>query len=167
MKLTSAEANKVINKLNDERDALLCMEQDNRTFVAATIENVEEARPEYSYEATRDRLAAIDEKVRKIKHTLNLFNVSQELPGFGMTIDQALICIPQLTARKRRLAVMRSIPKKQRNMSSRSTNLIEYSYANYDVTLAEADYNDVADRLARLQNALDLINSTVKIDFDI
>ena len=167
MKLTSAEANKVINKLNDERDALLRMEQENRTFVAATVEDIEEARPEYSYEETRDRLAEIDEKVRKIKHTLNLFNVSQELPGFGMTIDQALICIPQLTAKKRKLAAMRSIPKKQRNMSTRSTNLLEYSYANFDVALAEADYNAAADRLARLQNALDLINSTVKIDFDL
>lgn len=167
MKLTSAEANKLLHKLNDERDNLIVMEQQNKTFVAATVENIEEARPDYSYENTRDRIASIDKDVRTIKHALNVFNATQELPGFGMTIDQALIYIPQLNSTKRKLNSMRSVPKKQRNSNTRSANLIEYTYTNYDVEQAEADYVAVSDELSRLQNALDLVNSTVKLDIEL
>ena len=167
MKLTSAEANKMLNKLNADRDALLEMERQSQIFTAATVENVEDARPEYSYEDTREKVVALDEKVRQIKHALNLFNVSQELPGFSMTIDQALVYIPQLTQRVRRLSAMRLIPKKIRNTASRSANLIEYDYANFDPERAEADYKEAADTLARLQNALDLVNSTVNLEIEL
>lgn len=166
MKMTSAEANKLLHKLNDERDALLNMDAQNRTFTAATVENVEEARPEYSYEETNQRLIALDEQIRRIKHALNSFNLTQVLPGLGITIDQALIYIPQLNSRKRRLAVMRSIPKKQRSMSG-GASLIEYTYANYDVDKAEADYTAVTDELFKLQNTLDLVNSTVQLDIEL
>ncbi len=164
MKLTSAEASKLLRKLNDEREALLEMERQSSTFVAATVENLEDARPAYSYEDTRKRLDALDAEVRRIKHALNRFNVSRELPGLGMTVDQALIYIPQLTQKKRLLAALRSVPPKQRNGSTRSSNLIEYTYANFDVARAEADFSAVSDELARVQNALDLVNSTVQFE---
>ena len=84
-----------------------------------------------------------------------------------MTIDQILIYIPQLTERKRKLADMRSKAKKQRVTDYRSNNLIEYSYANYDVSKAAADYQAVTDELSKVQNALDLVNSTVRFDVNI
>ena len=40
MKLTSAEAGKLLRKLNDERDALLEKESLSRVFVAATVEDL-------------------------------------------------------------------------------------------------------------------------------
>ena len=45
MKLTSAEANKLLRKLNDDHNALEMMEANSRTFVAATTEKLEDARP--------------------------------------------------------------------------------------------------------------------------
>ena len=166
MKLTSAEANKLLRKLNDDHDALKQMEAESRIFVAATTENLEDARPDYDYEATQRSLAALEIRIRKLKHTINLFNVSQTIDESGMTIDQALIAIPQLSDRKRKLSVMRAAQKKKRNESIRSTNLIEYTYANYDVEQAEQDYQTTIAELARIQNALDLVNSTVQFEID-
>ena len=166
MKLTSAEANKLLRKLNDDHDALKQMEAESRIFVAATTEDLEDARPDYDYEATQRSLAELELQIRKLKHTINLFNVSQTIDESGMTIDQALIAIPQLSDRKRKLSVMRAAQKKKRNESVRSTNLIEYTYANYDVEQAEQDYQTTIAELARIQNALDLVNSTVQFEID-
>ena len=167
MKLTSAEANKLLRKLNDERSAMIEKELLNRTFVAATVENVLDARPAYSYTETQETLAALDMQIRRLKHALNRFNLTEELPGIGMTVDQALIYIPQLSERKRRLSAMRLIPEKQRNNVPHTGSLIEYTYANFDPAQADADYTATADELARVQNALDLVNSTVQFDVEL
>ena len=167
MKLTPAEANKLLRRLNDDREKLLELERQSCTFVAATVENLEDARPAYSYDDTRRALREIDGQVRRLKHALNRFNVSQLLPGLDMTIDQALVYIPQLTQRKRVLAGMRTIPEKQRNVSARSANLIEYTYANFDPARVEADYAEAAEELARVQNALDLVSSTAQMEIDL
>lgn len=167
MKLTSAEANKLLRKLHDDHDALKRMEAESRIFVAATTEKLEDARPEYDYSAVQQKLADLEEKIRRLKHAINLFNVSQPIDDSGMTIDQALVYIPQLSDRKRKLADMRSVQKKSRNTNTRGTNLIEYTYANYDIEQAELDYQKANNELARVQNALDLVNSTVQFEIDI
>ena len=167
MKLTSAEANKLLRKLKDDHAALKQMEAESRIFVAATTENLEDARPDYDYEAVQRSLAELETRIRKLKHGINAFNISQTIDESGMTIDQALVYIPQLSDRRRKLAVMRAAQKKKRNESNRSTNLIEYTYANYDVEQAERDYQAANAELARVQNALDLVNSTVPFEVDV
>ena len=164
MKLTSAEANKLLRKLHDDHNALLQRETDARVFVAATTEKLEDARPEYDYASTQEQLAELESRIRTIKHAINRFNLSQTIDESGMTIDQALVYIPQLSERKRKLALMRGAQKKKRNENTRSTNLIEYTYANYDIEQAERDYQTVNQELARVQNALDLVNSTVPFE---
>jgi len=166
MKLTSAEANKLLRKLKDDHSALLEREWEGRLFIAATTEKLEDARPDYDYKETQETLAVLETKIRKIKHAINLFNVSQPIDGSGMTIDEALVYIPQLSERKRKLATMRTAQKKSRNANTKSTNLIEYTYANYDIEQAEQDFQAVSEELARVQNALDLINSTVQFEID-
>lgn len=166
MKLTSAEANKLLRKLHDDHDALKGREAESRIFVAATTEKLEDAQPDYDYDAVQQKLAELEEKTRRLKHAINLFNVSQPIDDSGMTIDQALVYIPQLSERKRKLSVMRAAQKKKRNDNVRGSNLIEYTYANYDVEQAERDYQATGNELARVQNALDLVNSTVQFEFD-
>ena len=167
--ITSAMAAKQLRKLNDQRDALLAVEKKARTFTAAIQEDTESARPAYDYKATQDALTEIEAKIRKLKHTLNCFNSTYVIPGFEMTIDQMLIYIPQLTARKKKLDGMRSRLPKERARESlvRGNNIIEYSYANYDISQAESDYDAVSDELARAQNALDTANATVMFEADI
>ncbi len=162
MKYTSSEANKLLRKLNEKRDALLAKEQKSSTFLAAMGEDPESVRPEYDYFSTQKELDALDFKIRTVKHAINVFNLEHMVPGFDMTIDQMLVYIPQLTAKKQKLAQMKNrLPKqRERDAYSRSSHIIDYSYANYDIKAVEADYAFVVDELARAQTALDVLNNT-------
>lgn len=71
MKYTSAQANKLLKKLNDEYSALLDKEQRSRDFRAAMGEDVESVRPAYDYAETQARLAELEGKIRALKHAIN------------------------------------------------------------------------------------------------
>lgn len=162
MRYTSAEAAKLLRKLNDERDALLEKERKSSVFMAAMGEDVESVRPAYAYSGTQEALDGLDNQIRAAKHAINLFNTTHAVPGFDMTIDQMLVYIPQLTARKRKLGDMKSRLPKQREMADRfgrTGSIIDYSYANYDIDEVERDYHAVSDELARAQTALDVVNN--------
>ena len=100
-------------------------------------------------------------KFRTVKpDRINVFNATHVIPDFGMTIDEMLVYIPQLTQRKNKLADMKARLPKQRveEQYGRQSNIIDYSYANYDLTAVEADYEKVSDELSRAQLALDAVN---------
>ena len=107
--------------------------------------------------------------MRTVKHAINFFNATHKVEGFDMTIDQMLIFIPQLSKKRSKLYAMKSVLPKSRAETpyGKTVNIIDYSYANYDIKKAEADYEAVSDLLARAQNALDLVNSTVSFEIDI
>ena len=164
--MTSAQAAKELKKLNEQHEALLAQENKASTFVAAIQEDIESNRPEYDYNIAQAQLEELEGKIRSLKHAINTFNLSTEVPGFGMTIDQMLVYIPQLNARKRRLERMRDrLPKERVTGFGSSSNIIEYNYTNYDVKKAAEDCDAVTDELARAQNALDLVNSTVEFTY--
>ena len=160
--VTSAEAAKMLRKLSDEHTAILAHEENSREFLASVGEDPETVRPDYDYEATQAKLAEIEDAVRALKHALNVFNTTTVVPEFGMTVDRMLVFIPQLSARKAKLFEMKSRLKKMRAEPKygRQQNFIDYSYVNYDIARAEADYAAAADELARAQLALDRVNST-------
>ena len=169
MKVTSAQAAKMLRKLEDDRQSLLSAENMSRSFRAAVGEDIESVRPEYDYEQTQKAIYEAEAKVRKLKHTINLFNIQQEVPGFDMTIDQMLVYIPQLSRQRAKLAEMKSVlPKARTEMGLRAStvNIIDYTYANYDIEKAERDYNEISDTLARAQTALDTVNNTVTFDVE-
>ena len=167
--ITSAIAAKQLRKLNEQRESLLAREKKAKTFTVAIQEDVESVRPAYDFQATQDALVEVEEKIRKLKHTLNCFNSTYVIPEFNMTIDQILIYIPQLTLRKKRLDDMRGKMPKERVQSNfgRGSNIIEYVYANYDISKAEEEYTAVSDELAKAQNALDTANTTVLFEAEI
>lgn len=170
MKYTSSEANKLLRKLNEEKEALLEMEQKSSTFLAAVGEDVESVRPKYDYADTRQALEELDGKIRIVKHAINDFNLQHIVPGFDMSIDQMLVYIPQMTAKKQKLGQMKNRLPKQRetaNAYSRNNNIIDYRYANYDIKMVEDDYTSVADELAKAQTALDVLNNTETIEIEI
>lgn len=160
MKYTSAQANKLLRKRQEERDALLYQEKLSRTFIAATTEDKENARPAYSYSDTQAKLKKLERDIRTIKHAISVFNTTHFVDGFDMTVDQLLVYLPQLNERKSRLGEMASALPKQRMSSNGRSNLIEYEYANYDIEAAKKDYEKVCDELARAQVALDQLNNT-------
>ena len=165
MKMTSAMAAKELKKLNEQHDALIAKEKKSAEFVAAIQEDIEAIRPEYDYSAVQKELAEIEQKVRVLKHGISKFNLTQEVPGFDMTIDQMLVYIPQLSARKRKLERMRDkLPRERVHGEFSNSNIIEYTYVNYDVSAVAQECDAVADELSRAQNALDLVNSTVEFE---
>ncbi len=167
MKYTSAEANKLLRQLNDDYNALLAKEDSVKEFVAAVGEDIEGVRPEYDYEAVQAQLDDYEEKIRKVKHAINVFNTTHIVSGFDMTIDAMLVYIPQLNRRRSKLIMMKSALPKQREAFNHGSNIIDYRYANYDIEKAEADYKAVSDLLSRAQLALDMVNSTETMEIDI
>ena len=160
--MTSAEAAKMLRKLSDEHEALLAREENSREFLASVGEDPETVRPEYDFRAVQTKLARIEDEIRALKHALNVFNTKTVIPEFGMTVDQMLVFIPQLTKRKAKLNEMRSRLKKMRAEPKygRQQTFIDYSYANYDIEEADDDYTAAAALLSQAQLALDRVNST-------
>ena len=168
MKVTSAQAAKILRRYDDEMRGILEIEGQSNSFIAAVGEDVESVRPVYDYAETQARLIELEYKTRKVKHALNVFNSTYTIAELGMTIDQVLVLMPQLSRRRDKLRDMKSVLPKARVEHMRSTsNIIDYRYANYDIAAVEKDYNDISDRLAKLQTALDTVNNTVEFDLDI
>ena len=164
--LTSAEAAKLLRKLNEELDNIMLMEQQSREFSAAMGEDVESVRPAYDYAQVQEQISTLEDRIRQVKHAISAFNLAQEVPGFDMTIDQMLVYIPQLNRRKTKLSLMQQRLPKQRERASfgGGSQIIDYSYANDDRETVRADYEKTAEELSRAQTALDLVNTTAKLE---
>ena len=167
MKLTSAEANKMIRSLKDQHRLLLLQEENVVSFIAATTENLEEVRPPYSYEETAAKFEEIERKIRKIKHALNVFNAATVVDGFDMTIDEMLVYLPQTSERLRKLEDMLAKPEKSRAQNTGRTSIIEYEYLNYDLQKVQQDYDALLDLKNRALTALDVVNNTVPFEIEI
>lgn len=170
MKYTSAEAAKLLKKINLKISDLLDAESKTYIFQAASIEDVESLRPDYNFRETQEELARLRSQLRTVKHAINVFNTTHTLPGFDdLTIDQALVYIPQVSARTATLHGMASRLPKERCSDYRSSgaNYIDYVITNYDIDEAREAYEESADLLARLQLALDTVNTTETMEIDI
>ncbi|MCD8082395.1 MAG: hypothetical protein LUE86_02430, partial [Clostridiales bacterium] len=142
MKYTSAEASKLLRTLSEEHSNLVSCERSLDTFGAFANEDLDSIRPEYDYVTYQKKLMDLERKIRVVKHAINLFNTSTVLPNTdGLTIDQALVYLPQLSARKQKLGAMARRLPKERLRSNRTTTaaVSEFQYANYDVDAAKDD----------------------------
>ena len=167
MRYTSAEANKLLKALELRRSTIKKREDKASSFQASSTENIEELRPEYDFAGVQEELASLDAKIRKVKHAINLFNVSHELPGFeGLTIDQALVYMPQLSEQARKLSAMASALPRERTESFR-TMIVDYTIANYDIAEAEEAFEKTSELLTSLQLALDKANTGDTMEIDV
>lgn len=165
MKLTSAMANKLLKDYQRQLNELDTFELDRFEFTAATNENIEDARPEYDYEAVKQYRDELTRKIVKLKHAINKFNIETVVPGFEMTVDKILVWMPMLNERKYQLCNMARLQPKRR--IGVSNQLIEYQYANYDVKKANQDYENLQTTLRELQLALDQVNSSVEFEVEL
>ena len=165
--MTSAEASKLLKKLNEDYTALLLNESQSKDFVASVGENVDECRPEYDFKTMQAELADLEKKIRKVKHAISVFNLTTKVPGFDMTMDEMLIYIPQLSKKKMKLAEMKSKLKRERMKDGFGSTIIDYRYINYEVADAAAEYEAVATELAHAQTALDKVNSTESFEVEL
>lgn len=167
MRYTSAEAAKLLRKLNEDYQALTQRESKASVFTAAVEENVEDVRPLYDFADTNAKMRELTEKIRKVKHAVNAFNLKTEVPGFQMTIDQMLVYIPQLSEQKRRLTEMAARLPKERVNSYGARTIVEYNYTNYSVEDAAKELAAVTDELAKAQTALDVVNNSEAFEIEV
>ena len=169
MKYTSAEANKLLKSIEGRIADLERKEELTSRFQVASGEDVESLRPKYDFAATQKELAELEAKQRIVKHSINTFNLTHTLPGFDdLTIDQALVYIPQLTARIRKLRSMAGVLPKQRIVDRYSSvNFVDYAVCNYDIEAAEKAYVETKSLLASVHLALDTVNTTETMDIDL
>ena len=167
--VTSAEASKMLKKVLEEKSIVLANERQSSVFNASLGEDVDSVRPVYDYEETQKALEFFDRKIRILKHAINCFNASQIVGDTGMTIDQVLVYIPQLTEMRSRLYDMQNrLPKQRTSVGGIGSNtVIDYRYANYSVEKAKEDYMRVSDELRTIQTALDVVNTTVRMEFEL
>ena len=169
IKMTSAEAAKLLKKFNEELNAIMCKEEQSKDFLAALGEDPETVRPKYNYAETSKKIAEIETKIRMLKHSINVFNTTTIVPEINMTIDQALIYIPQLTKKCNKLwGMMNKLPKSRENatMFGSGNSVIDYRYINYDVKDVESDYYKCKHKLDCAQLQLDLVNSTLQLSVE-
>ena len=168
MRVTSAQAAKLLRQLNDELRELQLKEANSSSFVAAIQEDVESVRPAYNFKEMRDAQAEVECKIRKVKHAINVFNTTTIIPDFNITIDEMLVYLPQLNRQCEVLSKMRdAMPKVRVSSGYSSGNIIDYKYANYDIEEVGRYYAELSDTLAKAQTVLDLVNSTVEFEIDI
>ena len=168
--MTSAYANKMLKRLEEDKAFWVNKEAASSTYVATT--NEEPVVPEYDYLEVASTIAALDEKIANIKHALNVTNATAKVLAHKteMSIDIILIKMAQLNKRKAVLDWMRKqLPKsreEQRPYVSRNS-VPEYRYINYDLELIKQEYESVSKAIMEMQMALDKYNQTVQFEVDI
>ena len=168
-KMTSAYANKVLKKLNDDKTYYLNKEEEGQVYVAAIDE--EPVIPDYDYVEVSAKIAEIDEKIVKIKHAINVVNATNKIAvgNSEMTVDTILVRMAQLNKRKLVLDKMRKRQEKTRENYG-YLNAIkatpEYQYINYDLKLVSSEYERIDSEIAAMQIALDKFNQTFEFDVE-
>ncbi len=170
-KMTSAYANKLLKQLDEDKIFYLNKERTSCTYGAAVGE--EPVIPDYDYTETAKKIEAIDAEIVKIKHAVNLANVTEKVKvgENEYSIDAILVRMAQLNKRKTSLDFMRKqLPKErsdsQRYVSNRS-NVPEYKYINYDLDLVKTEYERISEEIMEMQIALDKYNQTYEFEVDI
>lgn len=170
MKMTSAYANKMLRKLNEDKD--FWSEKEAKSFVYVVAMDEEPVIPEYDYMEVAGKMAEIDGKIAAIKHAINLSNATNqiEIEGEKFTVDTILVKMAQLNRRKGMLDVMRKKQPKTRmeprTYGARKT-VPEYEYINYDLDLIKKEYEAIDNKIALMQLGLDKYNQTVEFEVEI
>lgn len=166
MLVTSALVNKMLKKLEKEKQSILEKERLSKSYIQT--EGSVHYKPEYNYKSVQSRLDEIDNEVIKIKHALNVFNTNTLVGDKGLTIDQSLIKMAQLNNKVNRLTTMvNTIPEKRLSNRISSSNTVEYEIVNYDIDEVQKELDKTMDELSSLQIELDKVNMTVTFEIEI
>ena len=166
--MTSAYANKMLKKLNEDKEFWRSRENDGFMYVASV--NEEPVVPDYDFEDVSRHIDEIDREIVRIKHAINLANVTNTIK-FGdeeLTVDAVLVRMAQLNRRKDMLDTMRKQQPKTRVSSGYAAagrnHAPEYRYINYDLELVKKEYDRIDTEIAEMQIALDKYNQTVEFE---
>lgn len=167
MKITPDGAQKLIRSLEEERQQLAGKIDKLSTFVVAVSEgNPEELRPDFNCMETIKEVDCINEKIRKIKHSRNIFNTTTLLPEEDITLDEALVQMAMLNKNYEYYIKLGNRQTRERNRTSYG-NEIEYTYTNYDIQEIKNYGKNMYERMLEIQSKLNLVNSTYNFEVDL
>ena len=157
--INSATANKILKQSSDERARIVNFESSNCTYSYGKDECYENPN-NYKFSNTNEKIVMLDNDILKLKHAINVFNVTTKVPGKDITVDMALVALPLLQNRKHTLESMIS----KDNVSRRilSTGVVEYTEIAYDKKEVELELQAVNKEIIDLQNGIDYVNLTVE-----
>ena len=168
--VTAAELGKMIRGLELKRMQLLEKEEKCSVFncAASEEENIEALRPEYDFDETQRELHGIEDSIVTCKHLLNRFNATTVVGDTGLTVDQVLVRLPQLSREVEKLKRMSSRMERERIEARYGADFIDYTVANYDIDKVQKAYEQKAAKLTEYQLALDKTNmdNTITIEIE-
>lgn len=170
VKMTSAYANKLLKRLEEDKSYWRNLEAESYIYTAAVDE--EPLIPEYDYSQVASKIEEIDNKICIIKHAINLANVTSRIKVRDevMSVDTILVRMAQLNKRKIVLDDMRKRQPKVRlntSYSSLKKNSVEYMYINYDLDQVKNEYECIDLYIAEMQLQLDKYNQTFEFEVEI
>lgn len=168
IKVTSDAANKLIKKLEQEKNILTDKISKMSTFVVAVTENYDqikaEQEAEFNLNETILQIDEIDKKIITIRHAKSMFNNSVVMKN-GLTVGDNIIRLAILEREKNIYSRLATRQKKTRNTSINKD--IEYTYLNYDLEDAKKKYDSVYTEISEIQEELNIVNSSAEYKLEI
>lgn len=161
MKVCHMEAMKEIRTLEEQKELIIGNEISS--YVVSYKEGEKKVDTGYSYSQTRQKIAQIDERIRKIKSVLARANCTVILDGFDITIGEGLVMLAQLGAEYERLSMLCRTPQISRRITPNGT--LEYCECLFNTEEVTEERNALKRRIGALQVAIDRANlmGTVEI----
>lgn len=165
MKVTSAFANKMIKELNQKKSDLFYKQKDKSVYEISQEGIPVDEKPEYSFDDYQKKIEDIDKRVMEIKHAINVFNSSVEIPEFdNLTVDRVLIYLAQMNSHISSIDSMARAKKKKPVSSGYNSPVVSYLVLNYSIEDVETELDVLRKRVAEAQLALDKTNMTVEFE---
>ncbi len=162
MKMTHTEAMKEIKKLEDQKSALLQVE--NETCTVTYTEKETPIDTKYDYTKFTTELDSIDLRIRQLKGALAKSNSTTIVKGFDMSVSEALVYLAQLNSHLSRFKKLAEKQPLVRTSALYRNSTYELTKTLYDVSVAKEEYQKCFDLISKLQMAIDLTNLTSEID---
>ena len=154
MKVCHMEAMKEIRALEEAKRLLISNEQDR--YTVSYKEGETRIPADYSYRETRDKIAELDTRIRKIRGVLALANATVRIEEFDVTIGEALVLLAQWNAEYERLDEMAQMRQISRRITPNGT--LEYTECLFDVKEVDEERAALKRRIGSLQVAIDRAN---------
>lgn len=168
IKVTSDAANKLIKKLEQDKNILSSKLSTMSTFVVAVTENYDQIKAEqaaeFDFNEIITQIDEIDKKIIAIRHAKSVFNNSTVMKN-GLTVGDNIVRLAILEREKSIYSRLATKQKKTRNTSMNKD--IEYTYLNYELEDAKKKYDSVYTEISEIQEELNIVNSSTEYKFEI
>jgi hypothetical protein len=154
MKLCNSEIIKKIRDLDEKKQRIITEEKDICTSKYQNESDLVDLG--YDFAATRKAIKEINREVIRLKHALNVANLTVVVPEFNMTIGECIVYMAQLNLESRILENMSQTRSKSRETSY--GGVVEYTIANYSIDECRQKLDEINEIIRSLQIAIDRVN---------